>query len=548
MNWIEQHPLIDCVKFIRQVSELISLNGGELSWELNKLIQEGKYLEVIDYGIDYRKPYALSDLRGARQIKALVEKQAYLDLGCTPEETAYKKFKESEVKCLETNKRLELGHSPNGDVAAVLFIAQRKIDKILGHVPSLDALDFTFGPGATTNVNMREACFRSKLSARLKCSDDMIPIVGEFLAEFPYLVKHHCLDESSDSSRVLVQTDVGKLCFVPKNSKTDRPIVVEPLLNGFMQKGIGSYLKKRLKLAGIDLADQTRNQSLAFKGSVNDKLATIDLASASDTVSLSLVFDLLPPAWVDLLSSCRTGEVRYNKDGTVFTLEKFSSMGNGYTFELESLIFYGLAFGVCSHLGLGLSELSVYGDDIIIPSQAYGLLGDVLSYTGFERNEQKSFCSGPFRESCGADFWHGFDIRPFYLREKISDRILYSFHNWAVRNCEHEIASLVRDWTNPELRLFGPDGFGDGHLIGSHRLRLNRTQRRAGWGGGFFDSYSLKKRFFKKLLPGDWLVPSYSVYTRSGELDPTDPDLVRGSRGYAKMSIYTLTTSIFRRA
>jgi hypothetical protein len=545
MNWIERHPLADCVKFVRQVSELCSLNGGELSGELNKLIQEGKYLEVIDYAIDYNRPYTLSDIRNARQIKALVEKQAFFDLGCKTEETAYKKFKESEEKCLETNKRLESNRSPNGEVVSVLFSAQRKIDRILGRVPSLDALDFSFGPGATTNVKMHEACFRSKLSASLACSDDMVPVVGEFLAEFPNLVRHHSWRKSDDSSSVVVKTSAGKLCFVPKNSRTDRPIVVEPLLNGLMQKGIGSYIKKRLRHAGIDLTDQSRNQRLAFIGSVTGRLATIDLSSASDTISLALVWDLLPFPWADLLSSCRTGEVSYKDD--YFVLEKFSSMGNGYTFELESLIFYALAYGVCHHLGLDQSEVSVYGDDIVIPSQAYELLSSVLSYTGFEINERKSFRSGPFRESCGADFWHGFDIRPFYLREEISYRVLFSFHNWAVRNCEHElsahIATQIPDW----LKIYGPDGFGDGHLVGSHKLRLNRGLRRRGWGGGFFDTYSLGKRFFKKPLPGDWQVPCYSVYTRSGELDPTDPNLVRGSRGYAKMSIYTLTTSIFGR-
>jgi hypothetical protein len=337
----------------------------------------------------------------------------------------------------------------------------------------------------------------------------------------------------------------GKLNFVPKTYKTHRPIVVEPLLNGLAQKGIGKFLKERAMRFGLNLRDQTINKSLAFEGSMTNNLATIDLSSASDCISISVVFDLLPLPWAEFLSTYRTGCVS-DRDKN-YSMEKFSSMGNGFTFELESIIFYSLAFGCCQFLDLDYRKVSTFGDDIIIPTEAYELLALALEYCGFIINHEKSFASGPFRESCGADWLNGMDIRPFYLKERVNNLYLYTFHNWAIRNCEREIADLILSWTNPAWRLYGPDGFGDGHLIGTHSLRLSRKYRRSGWCGGFFDTYTLKKNYFRKLLPGDWLVPVYSVYTRAGELDPTDPDLVRGSHGFAKISIYTLTTSIFRR-
>jgi len=548
MSWIRKRSLDESLRFIMQVSDLCSSLGGPLSKELNKLIQQQKFKEVIDYEIDYNVDYSITDLIYSRQICALVQKQGYIDVGIDTEQTAYKTFLEMEEKCRETNNRLDSA-SPSGDVAVVLHYAQRKIADILGVVPSLESFDFSFGPGASTNVKMAESCFRRKLSASLTCSDDMLPFVGEFLAEFPLLVQHNSFcklsDKDCERNYVSVVPADGKLCFVPKNSKTKRPIVVEPTLNGMCQKGIGSYMKGRLLKFGIDLRDQSRNRQLAYLGSLDGSLATIDLSSASDCVSINVVLNLLPFPWFDLLSNCRTGKVRY-KDKTI-ELEKFSSMGNGYTFELESLIFYSLAYGVCHHLGLDLQSVSVFGDDIIIPTEGYSLLTQVLDYCGFIVNSKKSFHEGRFRESCGADWCSGFDIRPFYLREEISDDVLYLFHNWAIRNCERELAALIHEWTNPAYRIYGPDGFGDGHLIGTHCLRSNRKMRRSGWCGGYFDTYSRRKRFFKKLLPGDWLVPSYSVYTRSGALDPTDPDIVRGSKGYTKVSIYTLTTSIFRR-
>jgi hypothetical protein len=221
-------------------------------------------------------------------------------------------------------------------------------------------------------------------------------------------------------------------------------------------------------------------------------------------------------------------------------------MGNGFTFELESLIFWSVA-KACSELLNLESEVSVYGDDIIIDSRGYDLLTRSLSELGFFVNSEKSFSSGPFRESCGADWFKGTWIRPFYVKQRISDESLYTFHNWALRHGERDLAELLFNETIPDLRIFGPDGYGDGHLIGSYNLRSNRKLRRNGWGGGFFDTYHRKPKRLQRRRPGDWVYPSYSVYTRASERDYVDPDIVRGSHGYAKLSIYTLAPGVFAR-
>ena len=88
-------------------------------------------------------------------------------------------------------------------------------------------------------------------------------------------------------------------------------------------------------------------------------------------------------------------------------------MGNSYTFELESLIFFSLAYATCTHLGLSPKNVSVYGDDVVIPVEAMNLFREVLTVCGFIINTDKSYSSGPFRESCGADYLEGLDIRPF---------------------------------------------------------------------------------------------------------------------------------------
>lgn len=556
MDWMMQRSETESKDFVLAVSEVLAKDRGPLSEELYGFIKCGDFRSVVDRKIDYTDSLDVDDVRAARSIQSLLSKQEedWFGYGSDPTKAALEGFVKAEQRCRETNERLNSSR-PQGAVSVVSHYASRKIAWILGEVPSLTDLPFAYGPGASTNVRSAVASHRAKLSASPVCSEDMLPFVGEFLAEFPYLAEHHCVKDSSyfplysedpDELRMYVSVQVGngKLTFVPKNVKTKRPIVVEPILNGLAQKGIGNYIKDRLlRTCNLDLKDQTRNRESAYKGSVDGSLATIDLSSASDTVSISAVFELLPPEWVDFLGRYRTGSVNYQS--RTCELQKWSSMGNAYTFELESLIFYALTVGCAEYLGLNAREISVFGDDIIVPTEAHTLLTEVLDWYGFWVNDEKSFHTGPFRESCGTDWFRGCDVRPFYLKERISDQNLFSYHNWAIRNGERKLAAMIQEWTTPHLRLFGPDGYGDGHLIGSYRLRSNRKLRRCGYGGGFFDTYTLSPKRLKKRYEGDWLYPTYSVYIRSGAESESDPDIVRGNIGYAKTSIYTLASTIF---
>lgn len=552
-DWISRHGPDETLRFVSEVSGLLSHLGGSTAQALNKLVQNSHYRELVDFKFDYTDADCPRDLQCARQIQALVSKQTpWLKVGYNAKQAGKLAFETAEERCKMTNARLDVAR-PHGRVAVVTHYAQRKISDVLAEVPKLEQLTFSFGPGASTNVRAAVSSPRAKLAARLACSESMLSCAGDLLAEAPYWATCHSGGITSNEGVLTVDVEVhpGKMTLVPKNLKTTRPIVVEPVLNGFAQKGIGRYLRERLlRVCNQDLKDQTRNQKAACVGSITGHLATVDLASASDTLSIGCVFDLLPLPWAEFLSNFRSEVVE--EDGHPRLLEKFSSMGNAFTFELETLIFYSLAFGVCRCLDIEVGEVSVYGDDIIIPSEAFGLLKEVLEWYGFEVNTSKSFHEGPFRESCGADWFRGLDIRPFYLRDQVSDRTLYTFHNWAMRNCEHELAGLVHSWTNPALRLYGPDGYGDGHLLGSYHVRSNRKTRRDGWEGGFFDTYALRPKRLKKRYDADWVFPAYSVYTRSAgrnpldPMAPVDPDVVRGSDGYAKVSIYTLATTVFR--
>lgn len=562
MVFDEPRGIGETLSLIRELSHECAALGGPQAQGLNALVRlntVAAYREVVERKLDIPAVYdeaQISDYLYARQIKALVEKQGFLDLGYDRENEAVLKFIAAEKNCRVTNERLWT-QRPKWDVSGVLYTAQRIIAAILGPVPSYADLPFFFGPGASTNVVGRVASFRTKLAAPMQCSQSLVEGLGEFLEEFPLWCDCVATEHLNDAWRVNVEVRPARLGFVPKTSKTDRTICVEPSLNALGQKGIGAYMKKRLGLFGVNLRDQGVNQRLAHLGSLDGSLATIDLSSASDTVSYALVMSLLPSGWFSLLDRFRSECVEV--PGGVLELEKFSSMGNAYTFELESLIFYALALAVCDSLDLigepifardpdGVTRLqrcrwnlAVFGDDIIIPSGAFSSLVEVLNWCGFVVNNDKSFSMGNFRESCGADWLFGFDVRPWYLKDEVSERSLYISHNFFIRKGERSLARICESRTMKTHRLYGPDGYGDGHLIGSYSLRPARD----GWDGGYFRSRRGVTVHHVRKYQTDVLIPAYAVAARMGEENPVDPYVVRGTKGYRTTSIYTMRRGIF---
>jgi hypothetical protein len=200
--------------------------------------------------------------------------------------------------------------------------------------------------------------------------------------------------------------------------------------------------------AGINLNDQSINQRRAREGSVSGKVATVDAKSASNSVTSSLVWryfgdhphtETSDPTWYRLLDVLRSTHAKVEKSTTLHEYELFSAMGNGYTFEVESLIFWTLAWAVCDYLGIP-PDISVYGDDLIVPVEAMDLLTEVYSFCGFRFNVDKTF-SDPepsFRESCGKHYLRGIDVSPFYVDtalDTVSSIVLLANNitRWAIR-------------------------------------------------------------------------------------------------------------------
>jgi len=277
-------------------------------------------------------------------------------------------------------------------------------------------------------------------------------------------------------------------------------------------------MAKRLKRFGVDIHDQTRNQELARLGSITGALATLDLSSASDSVSIGLVEHLLGPEWFDLLMAARSGKVSYQ--GQVRHLEKISSMGNGFTFPLETLIFWAITTAICGDV----PGVSVYGDDIICPTENVGEVVSTLKLLGFTINQEKSFWDGPFRESCGRDYLSGIDVRPLFFDGPMNGQDAFRLHNFYVRKGGMESFSAAMYATiAPHVALTGPDGYGDGHLVvDGWQSKTPTWVTRRGFGGCLFDTWVYRKRDFKTRLPGDRVLPAYSIYLREEGLGVVD--------------------------
>lgn len=463
------------------------------------------------------------------QAHALFSKDSDMQSPIDKEQQGWVAFLESEQTCKTMNEQLTNGLPlPNLGAEAVLMTARRKIEAILGECPCIDTLPLTFGPGAS-------ATCRKTTSARWKLQS--IPSISSSflsygLATFRTAAGRWLSEGPWKGNLAVVH---GVLDFVPKNYKTHRSIVMEPTLSGALQKTVGTILKRKLFRAGIDLTSQDVNRNRARIGSLTGVYATLDLSRASDSVSYELVRELLPSDWFELLDMLRTPVVRY-KDHLI-ELEKFSSMGNGYTFELESLIFYGIAYAVAAIEGHS-RDISVYGDDIIVTTSLGESLAKWLPVFGFTLNTEKSFMHGPFRESCGFDSFLGVDIRPYYLKDRFSYHTVFCFHNFLQRKPWFDRDGAIRKVLLRALPLtfqkyWGPDGYGDGHLVSNDSSPvpsyLKTHKRDRGWAGYTFET--LVERPFRDERPcdfGDTLLPAY--FAQSPERDYRRHNNIRPSQ------------------
>lgn len=319
------------------------------------------------------------------------------------------------------------------------------------------------GPGVTNGNS--DTLFFTKMF-----NSDLTTTSGSLYNHYVYnLGARWSIAESERKQHHCVKVVPGSvLSTVPKDREEERTTCKEPTLNMFYQLGAKEQFECVLRdQFCIDLSNQPhKNRFLAKQGSIDGSFATLDLKSASDSISLKLCELLLPPCILDVLMKIRSSRTHIGTD--LVQLNMISTMGNGFTFALMTLLFASLikavfilhkrkcVFGsssdqkrthsfiangkvqeiTYSQTNMHTLNCAVFGDDIIVPTDLVADITLALSKSGFTLNVGKSFVSGPFRESCGGDYLNGDSVRGVYIKRMNNESAVYSafnrLHAWAI--------------------------------------------------------------------------------------------------------------------
>lgn len=425
------------------------------------------------------------------------------------------------IMFLDCNARC-LGWSTDRFSDQILNDAALFLNSIISHEPgaswSVHELRQTGSLGPGVNVGSRETNFIMKMF----CAP-LTHTGGPLYDLYRSAIDDHPtwrISELERSARWGTPVVEGsKLSCVEKYTHISRTICAEPTLNMFFQLSIGAFIERLLRRHfRIDLSRQPDvNRELARIGSVNGSYCTIDLASASDTIATGLVRYLIPPVLLRWLELTRSSATKVEK--SFHRLHMFSSMGNGFTFPLQTLIFASLVRAVYRDLDIPfrcrtsseLPSFGVFGDDIIVVPEAYDAVVTALASWGFTVNGEKSFKDGPFRESCGEDWYLGRNVRAFYARSYSTTNEAYVVHNglkrWSERvgiGIPNTLSAIIEDI--PRNRRYAiPPALGDdcglkfsSHAEASTFYKDQKPARSRDW---YWTQEDLLKLKFSKFVP-----------------------------------------------
>lgn len=238
------------------------------------------------------------------------------------------------------------------------------------------------------------------------------------------------------SGSKLARFNRARLALVPKDYRGPRGVYISSKEAIYCQLGQDAILRDMVNQSFFkdvwDPSSQTPSQEFAYMGSYNRGYSTLDLADASDRVTLGLIRDLFHRD--DYIAMAATRPVFLDlPNGGALKLAMFAPMGDGKTFPVLSLVVGCLSLAAIA-VSRGLHptryhiddirsltrHLRVFGDDVAVTSEYYDDVVGALSSHGLKVNVGKSFRYGYFRESCGVDAYKGEDVTPFRLKVSMS--------------------------------------------------------------------------------------------------------------------------------
>jgi len=297
--------------------------------------------------------------------------------------------------------------------------------------------------GSSVGVPFTNTHTSAKWALPISCTENAKSLFNQYLLWNPLalelMLANNAVKHDGSPREILDIVPGSEFFSVEKDSLSRRGAAKEPTANMFLQQGVMSMLFDRL-VPFLDLVNlQEEHKLLARLASIYKTVGTVDFSSASNLIMMDLIEFLVPEKWFDLLCLTRSENVVIRELETVDELFMISSMGNAFTFPLESLVFYALACAVVNYETGGstlveeevLTQVSVFGDDCIIPSDHIPGFIQVCESLGMKVNVKKTYfqAGDPFRESCGGDYYHGHDVRPYFLRAPRDCR-LSTFEPW----------------------------------------------------------------------------------------------------------------------
>lgn len=338
---------------------------------------------------------------------------------------------------------------------AVVREARKIIKDVLGTYDEEEHISLCqFGRRASIGNPLTRAYLDSKLiEDPLTGSREHIRWFCKHVGSDPLLKR--VLYERGTENRVFTETLSLKQSFAPKSYKKKRGIQPQTLLGIFHSFGLGNVIRLRLleygKRMGVNLnlaTLQKRHRKLARLASLKGHLTTADLRAASDSITVRHLMLLFPRKWAKVLLMGRLRKITYSREGDYYATETLAGMGNGYTFPVQTLIFYAIIRAIGNLLNVK-GTYSVYGDDLIYPTRLHHYVSNIFTDLGFILNPDKTFASGSFRESCGGDYFAGVDVRPCRPQGQCQrmGKLQYAAFLYKLRN------GLTRRWLEIEIPL-----------------------------------------------------------------------------------------------
>ena len=490
----------------------------------------GLYLLIFDNSGKLREDYNVEALLFLRQL-LYCAKKVELDCGTDGKVDEVNEFIRTDSELPEPERFWDLDHDTTGvagetyrgfdkspicisGVARLsphwgreLSILLRNLDKVSMFLCSAlgdynpEEWKLRHGPGAISEVAgpTNKYCWRN-WSERL---ESVFPI-----ADYGFHNYRSWCDAIADRD-IPSRDPSSRLICVPKSYTKPRLIAAEPSEHQWCQQNIWHYFSVRSAHSWINrfvtFRDQSRNQELCVKGSRDGSLATVDLSAASDRVTPHVVGNLFRHN-VPLLQALRATRTQFVTQETaprsqrLVRLRKFSTMGSACTFPVESLIFMSVAIAAClttrreqvtlEAIQALEGQVTIFGDDIVIPVGSRELLYVALEALCFKVNDTKSFYTGRFRESCGVDAFDGVDVTPVYWKGRLGsdpDSIASTlecsnnFYKKFFVNTSAYLASTIRKYRFPCVGI-------DSGVVGfksfvrppvTHKMRYSRTLQRS---------------------------------------------------------------------